>query len=591
MLSAGVALAAYLATRAPGLGYTDAGELAAAAATLGVPHPTGAPAFVLFAFPWTKLPWASVIGGLNVLAGVWVAGCVGLAHVLGRSLIVELQPQASRLHQDAPAAVGALCFAFAPAVWSQATSIEVYALHALLLAATAWALRWRRWVGALGLGLLLSNHASSVFLVPGLVAWALWRRPRPSWGRIALELAPAAAVPVALYGLLALRAAQLPPLNWGWIHRDWTAFWYHVSGAQFRVWLSWDPTTVGANLAVLGQAAAGLTLVVGALPAVAGAWALRRTALAPLGLLAGGNLAGTLGYGIPDLEPYFLPALLVLALWLAVGLSVLTAAAPRWVALAALALPLASAGLHAREQDLSDHRALQHYASWVLANLPPNAVLLTQEWDVLCGPLWYLQAVEGVRPDVLVIDKELLRRSWYLPHLLEHARGGLDALRPVAARYLELLGQFEREGEAFTRDSARVAAIQAAFEGVLRALVTQVSGRPVFASNDVLGSEATLREGFGLTLAGPVVRLGVAPTEPMRPALDALPALVASLEGRTGRLDRQLALTAARGVAGSAMALLEQWHDEAGFRQLRRYAHQLAPQAPFLAHLDRALPP
>lgn len=47
----------YVLTQAPGLMYTDTGELAAAAYTWGVAHPTGYPLFTLVAHVWTLLPW------------------------------------------------------------------------------------------------------------------------------------------------------------------------------------------------------------------------------------------------------------------------------------------------------------------------------------------------------------------------------------------------------------------------------------------------------------------------------------------------------------------------------------------------------
>ncbi len=588
-----VALLVYLATRAPGLAYTDAGELAAAAWSLGVAHPTGYPLFVALAWPWSHLPWNSVIGGLNVLMAVWTAAAVAVTALVARQLLEGLPAggkSAASWRVSWPPVVGALLLAFAPVVWSQATSVEVYALHLLLLCLTALAChRGWAWVG-LGVGLLLSNHASSVFLLPGVVAWAWRLHGRPS-RRLALGAAGLAlGVPAALYGALVLRAAQLPTLNWGWIHRGWAAFWYHVSGAQFRVWLTWDAKTLSANGAVLLELLGGLTLGLGGLIALVGAYTLRRSMLLPLALLVVGNLAGTLGYGIPDLAPYFLPTLFVVALCLTVGLATLVQRAPSWLVAATLLLPLGSAGLHWRSQDRREARAVEHYARWVLANLAPNAVLLTQEWDVLCGPLWYLQAVEGVRPDVLVVDKELLRRTWYVPHLKAGAGTALDGLEPELDRYLRLLAQFEAEGPSFTNDAARVQAIQAAFEAVLRGLVTKVGGRPVYASTDVLAAEPSLTRGFQLVISGPVVRVSEAPVAPTRPNLEALPELLRALDGREDRLDRQLARTAARGVAASAAQALEVWRDEVSFRQLRHWARQLDPRGPFLPQLDRALP-
>ena len=45
----------YAITMAPGLMYTDSGELAAACTTLGVAHPTGYPLFTLLGHVWTMM--------------------------------------------------------------------------------------------------------------------------------------------------------------------------------------------------------------------------------------------------------------------------------------------------------------------------------------------------------------------------------------------------------------------------------------------------------------------------------------------------------------------------------------------------------
>ena len=73
LLLGAVAGVVYALTCAPGLFYTDTGELAAASATLGVAHPTGYPLFTMLSHVWTLLPWPSVIGGLTMLNILFVA--------------------------------------------------------------------------------------------------------------------------------------------------------------------------------------------------------------------------------------------------------------------------------------------------------------------------------------------------------------------------------------------------------------------------------------------------------------------------------------------------------------------------------------
>ena len=55
LLTAFVSFVLYLITLAPSIGPEDGGELAAAAYTLGIPHPTGYPLWTLFGWIFTKL--------------------------------------------------------------------------------------------------------------------------------------------------------------------------------------------------------------------------------------------------------------------------------------------------------------------------------------------------------------------------------------------------------------------------------------------------------------------------------------------------------------------------------------------------------
>jgi len=130
-----VAALVYLITRAPGLYYTDTGELAAACATLGIAHPTGYPLFTLLGHAWSMLPWPSVIIGLGILNALVVgAGVMVMAYVV-RDVLRRIGHA-----DDAPTlfiSLGAAgLMGFSAVAWDAATAIEVYGLHILLLAVT-----------------------------------------------------------------------------------------------------------------------------------------------------------------------------------------------------------------------------------------------------------------------------------------------------------------------------------------------------------------------------------------------------------------------------------------------------------------------
>ncbi len=131
-LAAGVAsFAVYVQTLAPTVDTGDGPELATAVLTLGVPHPTGYPLYMLIGQLWTRaLPLGDPAWRLNLLSAL----CAALAVAL-------LAGSTARLTRSALAGwlAGGL-LAFSPLLWSQATVVEVYALHLVLVVGTlgAW---------------------------------------------------------------------------------------------------------------------------------------------------------------------------------------------------------------------------------------------------------------------------------------------------------------------------------------------------------------------------------------------------------------------------------------------------------------------
>ena len=135
-------------------------------------------------------------------------------------------------------------------------------------------------------------------------------------------------------------------------------------------------------------------------------------------------------YDINDIESYFLLAYVCVGLWAGAGLLVI---GTWWVRsggwpLSVAAVLMVGVGLvpcvvHYAEVDESSNHLVDDYTYNMFTSLQPGALVLSYQWDYWVSASYYVQAVRNERTDVLVIDKELLRRSWYLKELEGRAPG------------------------------------------------------------------------------------------------------------------------------------------------------------------------
>lgn len=65
--------------------------------------------------------------------------------------------------------------------------------------------------------------------------------------------------------------------------------------------------------------------------------------------------------------------------------------------------------------------AILAYSRWTLRGLPQDAILITNG-DMDTYPTYAIQKVEGVRPDVVIVNRGLLTQNWYARYLRDHER-------------------------------------------------------------------------------------------------------------------------------------------------------------------------
>lgn len=546
----------YLFTGAPGLMYTDSGELSAACSTLGIAHPTGYPLFTLLGNLWTHLPFQSDVRGLNIFAAVLTA--LSAAFLTSTILTMQRKPSIPI------AACASFLYAFSSVVWAQGTSIEVYALHAVLFTLTLFAIAKSAttlsgkydYLAAFFAGLMLANHASSVFLMPGI--FVLWSAKHNSW-KLAflafLKLLPLAILPLALYAYLPIRSAQEPPVNWGYVHRSLEAFLYHVKGTQFGVWFFSEGDAATQNAKLFFGAAAAAFLYLGIVPILAGVFR-KEASKQSIGLilLVVCNLGVSFGYAIPDIESYFLPTFAILSIWFALGAERLLKNLKPTLVSALLVLPIIACAVNWKEQDLSQHRAVDSYVEWTLESVKPNAIIISRQWDFLCSGFWYKQIVEGARPDVVLIEKELLRRTWYIPYLRSRYPEVMKTTVAEQNVFLEWLARFESNADAFMAAPGNNEVIQRHFITMLNAFISNNPSHPVYITPELLNDE----QGFATNLAkipmGPLVLLSADSTLPAPLTVSpSISRIATSLHGKHSRLDDALREAVSASINANAL--------------------------------------
>jgi 4-amino-4-deoxy-L-arabinose transferase-like glycosyltransferase len=452
---------------APGVLTGDSGELQFAAWLAGLSHPTGYPLYLILGWAWSHglagLGLASPAQSMTLLSVLFGALAVALTYLLAMALLAQSRPGGRSVGpvERIAALVAALTFAFTPTFWSQAVVTEVYTLHAALVAALLWlALLWRAEVRlfpksrtsqsgwllaalAFLFGLGLAHHRTTLLLLPVLLVFLTWQAPAGYWRsrwRTALGLVLLALAPLLLYLYVPLRADATPYLSidlWpgqptGLLDRSPAGLFSYLLGQGFAGEIQGLAQAAAAAPNLVQRFSAELTPV-GLLLAVVGVvtlalrrqWALLWLMGASFLLLTGFNLLYTIG----DIAVFYIPSYLIASVWIGVAvawLAEITGAVfnRRWVGLGEgagivtavllVALPVYLFLSQAPAQDRSqDSAAADGWQALLKANPAPNAVLLSNDRDELM-PLWYLQQVEGVRPDLAGVFPLLLAEPGWL---------------------------------------------------------------------------------------------------------------------------------------------------------------------------------
>lgn len=409
--------ALYIGTMCPTVYTMDNGELIVAASGLRIAHPTGYPLFCLLSKLGTIIiPFGSIALRINATNAI-IAGAA----------IATLFLALCQVARKESAIIVAALFGLSPIFWEVATSADVHALTGLLVSAELllflrwWKIRETRLLYGLAfvVGLTAANHLSAMLIVPGLLLGVFMHDRSIFRNReIVLKSVLFSIIPIFLYVYLPARSVASQGTIWGDIYAA-AGFWAHVTGQFYRsrmfslsTLLVWRNLLAFFNLLIMQ-----FPLYVAWLLPIGAVKVRRRLPglLLPFALMVLVNVFYAINYDIPDIEPYYLPAMLISAVFATAGLSWvverLQKPAYRTVAFAgSAAVVLLIASSNFGRCDKHNTTYIMNYGQNVLATAPKNAFIVACG-DATYNATLYARMVEGQRPDLIIAERNITK-AW-----------------------------------------------------------------------------------------------------------------------------------------------------------------------------------
>ncbi|XP_032900325.1 transmembrane protein 260 isoform X2 [Amblyraja radiata] len=443
----------YLQTLHPAVPGGDSGELLTAACELGVAHPPGYPLFTLLArLTMTILPMGSPAFRVNALNAM-----------LGAATAPLLFDAASRLSGSfAGGLLAAGLFAFSRLAWQWSVTTEVFSFNnffvGLLMAltvrfSTVSTARERTKLslqGAFCCGLSLCNQHTVILYVMYIVPWILLRLHREKELSVRaiwwLGLSFGAGLLPYLYLPI---SSSLNQARWSWgdqttlrgfsthlLREEYGTFNLaksEVGSGLLHVWsyqmmhIKTELTAIGAALALVAIPLQGLKRSSSQSSVL---W-LFTVMLCSYSLFFSwrANLDITKPLFVGVVERFWLQSNLVVCVLAGCGLASVSSVLQRimgnhslwrWAEwLPAILLTAYQLQCNYRICDKSNNDVVDKFARNVLGSMPPDSIILLRG-DLPGNSLRYLHYCEKHRPDLSLVDQEMMTYNWYLPKLAKH---------------------------------------------------------------------------------------------------------------------------------------------------------------------------
>ncbi len=535
----------YQFTMAPSVVQIDSGELAAVQVTFGIGHPSGYPLFTVlgYLFSLIPLPFTKILA-LNILTSLYVTAASfflirTIKLLIENFVIYKIEKITNKKKQKIEsqsvlfkldnfstsllAGIIGLIVPFSKTFWFQSTSVEVYSLHLLLLSLNIFfivkilfqkeiqLINWLLIAVLLALG--FGNHLTTFLILPGL-AYVYFSKEKFSAasfkkiGKMLLLFFPLLAV---LYLVMYFRALQNPVINWG-NPIDFERFWRHFTGKQYQVWMFSSIDAAKQQLAYflgnLPSEFAYLNFVIGLIGIYAGfKYAKKASIFITICFIF--TTLYSINYNINDIDSYFLLSFISFGFFIVYGILFLIfkfkiniSPKANFYFAGLIILPLLQIFIHFSSVDQSKMYMYSDYTKTLLSRVDKNGIVLSYQWDYFISESYYFQKVENFRKDIKIIDKELLRRSWYYNQMERNYPEIIKDMKVEINGFLSALQPFERS-ENF--DSNK---LEFFYQAIMTRIITDNYDKhsiyigPEFLDNEIQKKEFVLPQGYSLIPCG-----------------------------------------------------------------------------------------
>jgi hypothetical protein len=357
------------------------------------------------------------------------------------------------------------------------------------------------------LGLSFTNHLTTILFAPACLTlfFVTNYKDKKKMYRLLGYMSVCFIIAFSLYIYLPLRANMNPTFMWGNPY-NLERFYWHITGKQFSIWIFSAKGSIPVFIFLIGSAVTlsvigltkqktlsafyhiGVFIIIGVLgyiilananEIVAGQFKKFTgslgneygTGIVILGLMGiyrlskynitiyyftlltfFGCLFYSVNYDIHDIDSYFLLTYITIVIWIGFGAFMIAEMASEYlktrgaqIAFGALLVLVTMIPLKGNweQNDESKNYFVEENTMNIFKNVEPGGVVISSQWDFWVSASWYYKYVKHIRPDIIVIDKELLRRSWYFTFMERNYPDIYNNSRAEIERFLADLYKFE----------------------------------------------------------------------------------------------------------------------------------------------------